>query len=118
MTDTVYVTNEGEMSLTDGWDGVAYVFQPGKTVQIPAFVAGHIFGYNVEDKTPHVIRLGWAKTTNDIPKAMAWLENFVITTEPPTVRRSVSPEATDSAQPPPAPQPRRGRGVEASATIQ
>ena len=54
MTDTVYVTNEGEMSLTDGWDGVSYVFQPGKTVQIPAFVAGHIFGYNVEDKTPHV----------------------------------------------------------------
>jgi hypothetical protein len=118
VTDTVYVTNEGEMSLTDGWDGTHYVFAPGKTVEIPAFVAGHIFGHGVEDKTPYVIRLGWAKTTNDLPKALAWLENFVITTEPPLVRRAVSPEATDSAKPPSALPMRRGRGVEAPSTIQ
>ena len=119
MTETVYVTNDGSMGLTDGWDGKVYSFVPGETVEIPVFVAGHIFGYGFEDKTPHVIRLGWAKTTNDIPKALTWLENFRISTEPPTVRRPVSPEATDSAKPPPVvASPRRGRGVEALTTIQ
>lgn len=118
MTDTVYVTNIGEKTLTDGWDGVKYAFEPGKTVEIPEFVAGHIFGYGFEDKTPHVVRLGWAKTTNDIPGALANLENFVISTEPPEVRRSVPPGKADSAQPlPAASQGRRERGAVPGQTI-
>ena len=112
MTETVYVTNDGSMGLTDGWDGKMYTFTPGETVEIPVFVAGHIFGYGFEDKTEHVIRLGWAKTTNDIPKALTWLENFRISTEPPEVRRSVPPGKADSAQPlPVASQGRRERGA-------
>lgn len=118
MTDTVYVTNEGAMPLTDGWDGKQYTFAPGTTVEIPVFVAGHIFGYGFEDKAPYVTRLGWAKTVNDIPKALTWLENFKITTEPPQVRRSSFP-APDSAKPSPAlGDHRRGRGAQSASTIQ
>jgi len=117
MTDTVYVTNEGVMPLTDGWDGKQYSFEPGVTVEIPLFVAGHIFGYGFEDKVPHVTRLGWARTINDIPKALTWLENFKITTEPPPVRRSSFP-ASDSAKPLPASHTRRERGAQSAATIQ
>ena len=118
MTETVYVYNDGSMSLTDGWDGKVYTFAPGETVEVPKFVAGHIFGYGFEDKTPHVIRLGWAKTTNEIPKALTWLENFRISTEPPPVRRLVSP-TTDSAKPLPASGSlRRERGAAPSVSIQ
>ena len=117
MTNTVYVYNDGSLSLTDGWDGKVYTFTPGETVEIPVFVAGHIFGYGFEDKVPHVTRLGWAKTANDVPKALTWLENFKITTEPPPVRRSSFP-ASDSAKPLPAvAAPRRERGASAT-TIQ
>jgi len=117
MTDTVYVTNEGVMPLTDGWDGKQYSFEPGVTVEVPVFVAGHIFGYGFEDKVPHVTRLGWARTINDIPKALTWLENFKITTEPPPVRRSSFP-ASDSAKPLSASHTRRERGAQSAATIQ
>ena len=117
MTDTVYVTNDGSMSLTDGWDGKMYTFTPGETVEIPVFVAGHIFGYGFEDKVPDVTRLGWAKTTNDVSKALTWLENFKITTEPPPVRRPSSP-VSDSAKPLPAVNLRRERGVQSNATMQ
>lgn len=118
MTDTVYVTNIGERSLTDGWDGVQYTFEPGKTVQVPVFIAGHIFGYGFEDKTPHVTRLGWAKTTNDIPGALANLENFVISTEPPEVCRVIFPDTTDPKAPPPSDViRRRGRAGENGAAV-
>jgi hypothetical protein len=118
VTEIVYVTNIGEKPLTDGWDGVQYAFLPGKTVEVPVFVAGHIFGYGFEDKTEHVVRLGWAKTTNDIPGALANLENFVISTESPEVRRSVPPGKADSAQPlPVASQGRRERGAAPGQTI-
>jgi len=118
VTDTVYVHNDGSMPLTDGWDGKTYTFLPGETVEIPVFVAGHIFGYGFEDKVPHVTRLGWAKTANDVPKALTWLENFKITTEPPQVRRSSFP-APDSGKPlPAASQGRRERGAQSAATIQ
>jgi hypothetical protein len=118
VTDTVYVTNIGERFLTDGWDGVQYTFEPGKTVQVPVFIAGHIFGYGFEDKTPHVTRLGWAKTTNDIPGALANLENFVISTEPPEVRSAPFPGATNLTDPPSsALVVRRGRRGENGAAV-
>ncbi len=115
MTDTVYVTNIGEKPLTDGWDGVKYTFEPGKTVAVPVFVAGHIFGYGFEDKTPHVVRLGWARTTNDLLGALTNLENFVISTEPPEVRPLSFPGGPDLTEPPSPAHIRRGRRGENAA---
>lgn len=109
MTETVYVTNNGEKALTDSWDGVFYTFEPGKTLEVPAFVAGHIFGYGFEDKTDHVIRLGWAKTTNELPGALCNLQNFVITTEPPVIQAAPAFPRVALDSPPPS-LPVRGRG--------
>ena len=39
---TIYVTNNSDISLVDGWDGVKYTFKPGSTVEIPLSIAKHI----------------------------------------------------------------------------
>ena len=63
---TVFVTNTSDIILTDGWDGVSYTFEPGKTIEVPEFVATHIFGYKEKDVAPKLARLGWAATLNDL----------------------------------------------------
>jgi hypothetical protein len=61
----IYVTNNSDQDLRDGFGGVFYDFKKGATVEISEEAARHIFGYGKEDKTTHLARLGWIKTAND-----------------------------------------------------
>jgi hypothetical protein len=79
---TVTVTNTGDEVFEDGFSGLKYRFLPGKAVEIPEAAAMHIFGYECEDKTPHLARLGWAETRNDVPAGLERLAKFEIRDTP------------------------------------
>jgi hypothetical protein len=102
----VWVTNVGEEFFIDQWDSVQYAFSPNKPVDIPDYVARHIFAYKMSDKTPCLARLGWAVTNNDVPKAMERLNKFVITEEKPQSYHNASPVVERV----PLPVSRRGGG--------
>ena len=87
----IYVTNHSEQDLRDGFAGVFYEFKVGQTVEIPEEVATHIFGYGDENKQPYLARLGWAKTTNDLPDGLARLAKWNLSTQPPVKNQSLSP---------------------------
>ena len=78
----VTITNTGDAVFEDGFAGEKYRFLPGKAVEIPEEAAAHISGYGCEDKTPHLARLGWIETRNDVPKGLERLEKFVIRDTP------------------------------------
>lgn len=78
MERTVFVTNKSKAPLTDKCGGKEYAFPLGKTVEIPAVVATHIFGFEMDDKTSRVARLGWGATAKDMEKALARLAQFEI----------------------------------------
>lgn len=86
----VFVTNHGDTILKDGWDGVVYEFRAGVSVEIPQFVATHIFGYGDDNKEQYLIRLGWIKTSNDMKDGLNKLSKFEITTHAPK-NHSLSP---------------------------
>ena len=88
---TVFVTNTSDIILTDGWDGVSYTFEPGKTTEVPEFVATHIFGYKHEDVATRLARLGWAATQNDLEKGKEKLSKFLISEEPPKAKNHLIP---------------------------
>ena len=94
----VWVENTGTELVQASWDGVIYTLSPDSIVEVPVSLAQTYFGFEVEDKEPSLIRLGWVKTTNDIPAAMERLAAFKTTLEPPANRRSLSP-ATVQALP-------------------
>jgi hypothetical protein len=88
----IYVTNHGEEELIDGYWGVRYEFLPEKTVEIPEEAALHIFGYGIEDKEPHLARLGWIKTRNEYKEGLKRLSKFEISlTAPAKKDHSLSP---------------------------
>jgi hypothetical protein len=88
---TIYVTNHSDKILKDGFAGVFYVFEIGKTVEIPIEAAQHIFGYGIENKEPYLARLGWTRTTNDLDEGYARLSKWALTTYPPRKNQSLSP---------------------------
>ena len=103
---TIWVTNKGEEFFSDYHHGFKYEFQPGQPVALPLEAAQHIFGYGVDDKTPHLIRIGWLKYSNEVEEAYAKLHQFMFSTAKPELNHelpSVVGEVT--------PLPRRGRGA-------
>jgi hypothetical protein len=88
---TIYVTNNSDISLVDGWDGVKYTFKPGSTVEIPLSIAKHIFGYGDEHKEPYLARLGWIKSKNDLDDGLSILAKWDLSTEAPKKDRVLSP---------------------------
>jgi hypothetical protein len=66
----IYVTNNSDQDLRDGFGGVFYDFKKGVTVEIPEEAACHIFGYGKEDKSPYLARLGWIKTANEYQEGL------------------------------------------------
>ena len=102
----VWVTNTGEHFFVNNWDGKAYSFPPGKTLEVPEDVARIIFGYGVEDKMPVLVRLGWTKFATDVPKALERLDKFVISDTQPQTYHNTSPVVERV----PFPASRRGRG--------
>jgi len=87
----IFVTNNSDKKLTDGFGGVFYEFPKGKTVEIPEEVARHVFGYGDDNKEPYLARLGWIVSRNDLDKGLEILAQWDISTEPPKKNQSISP---------------------------
>lgn len=88
---TIFVTNNSDVKLKDGYAGIFYEFKPGTTVEIPVETAKHIFGYEDSNKEPYLARLGWLTNSNELDKALAQLSKWELTTEPPKKNQSLSP---------------------------
>lgn len=93
----VFVTNNGKQLLEDGYAGKRYVFQPGRTIEIPMDAAVHIFGYGKDDKMPCLIRLGWLRMSNEVDLAMKKLGEFSFREASPKIIRASSPVDKDGA---------------------
>jgi len=87
----IFVTNNSDQALKDGFGGVFYEFKPGSTVEIPEEFATHIFGYKEQDKMKYLARLGWVKTTNELKEGLERLSKWELSTEPPKKNQSLSP---------------------------
>jgi hypothetical protein len=87
----IFVTNNSDQDLKDGFGGVFYEFKPGTTVEIPEEFATHIFGYKEQDKMKYLARLGWVKTTNELKEGLERLSKWELSTEPPKKNQSLSP---------------------------
>jgi len=103
---TIWVTNKGTEGFSDYYHGFLYNFEPGIPVALPEAAAQHIFGYGVDNKTPHLIRLGWLKYSNELDAALQKLNSFMFSTAKPETNHE-PPSVVDEV----APLPVRGRGV-------
>ena len=88
---SIFVTNNSDKKLKDGYGGVFYEFKKGETVEIPENVARHIFGYGESDKEPYLARLGWVISRNDLEKGLEILSQWEFSTEAPKKNQSLSP---------------------------
>mgnify|MGYP003352491281 CR=1 FL=1 len=80
----VWVTNTTDEFVETMWDGKRYNFPPNKDIELPVELARIFFGYEVDDKVPILVRLGWTKVATDVPKALERLNKFVISEKPQT----------------------------------
>jgi hypothetical protein len=62
MSETVFVTNRGEDNLVISYAYKEYVFEVNRTLQVPRDWL--VFGYEQEDKTAPLVRLGWPALVN------------------------------------------------------
>ena len=53
----MWVTNNSEHILEDGYDGKRYLFAKGVPVEVPPVVCNHVFGYGEDNKDPFLRRL-------------------------------------------------------------
>jgi hypothetical protein len=102
---SVWVRNTGSETLKDGYNGEFYEFAPGTEIEVPDYIATHVFGYGRDDKFEYLVRLGWTVTHNDLPKANERLSKFVISDHPTKNHHLPSP-VVDQVPPPPS---KRGR---------
>lgn len=86
----VWVLNTGDERLQDRWDGQLYEYPPNELVEIPEHVAEHTFGFMSGDKVTCLTRLGWVKTSNELPDALARLSKFVVSAERPETHHYTS----------------------------
>ena len=88
---TVFVTNNTDLEVVDGYDGKFYEFKKGVTVEVPVFIAEHVFGYDKEDKFQYLARLGWIKNNLEVKKGLDLLAQVDIQIERPKKNQSLSP---------------------------
>jgi hypothetical protein len=58
--DGIFVTNTNKFVHTDRYDGEDFIFPPGDKVYISKAAATHMFGWNLNDTSEVLVRLGWA----------------------------------------------------------
>ena len=78
---SIFVTNNSDQDLKDGFGGVFYNFVQGSTVEIPEQAAKHIFGFGAENKEPYLARLGFIRLHSEIEQGLEKLAQFEITSE-------------------------------------
>ena len=88
---TVFVTNNTDYEVCDGYDGKFYDFPKNETVEVPIEIAIHVFGYDQEDKKPYLTRLGWVKSGADYKEGFKSLALVDIQLERPKKNQSLSP---------------------------
>jgi hypothetical protein len=110
---SVWVRNTSDDALKDGYNGEFYEFAPGTEIEVPDYIATHVFGYGRDDKYEYLVRLGWTRTHADLPDAYARLEKFVISGRPTQNHHLTSP-VVGQVSPPPL---RRGRERAALRTV-
>src|SRR5271166_4839859 len=85
--DWIRVTNRDEVStvgrgtaikkeIRGRFNGKDYVFPIREPVNVHVEVAKHIFGLGVDDKSAAFARLGWIKSSDEIPEALERLQNI------------------------------------------
>lgn len=78
----VKVTNLNEFEFSDRWEGVEYIFEPGKPMNIPAAAAEHIFGWEPQGGAswPHMSRrFGWnTKAMMESGEGRKIFDNFLV----------------------------------------
>lgn len=104
----MWVTNNSEHNLEDGYDGVRYMFAKGQSIEVPFIVVQHVFGIGQDDKTPFLSRLGWYLRPEDKEPAIDRLNCFSFSSEKPEPIVHDSPVV--EANPLPIPK-RKGGGV-------
>ena len=93
----VRVTNHNK-SFVARFDGRDYKFEMGKPIDIPIVAARHIFGFDLEDKTQALNRLGWARSSDEIEAGLEKLDKVKFE-EPPDLIE-VPRKGTGTAGPP------------------
>jgi hypothetical protein len=58
------------------YNGKDYVFPFGEPVNVHLDVARHLFGLGSDDKSAALARLGWAKSSDELPEAIERLSNI------------------------------------------
>jgi hypothetical protein len=108
----MWVTNNSEHDLVDGFDGKRYTFAKGVPVEVPPVVCNHVFGYGDDNKTPYLQRLGWMTHSGEYDKALERLNAFSFSSNRPNVH-VLSPVV--DAKPVPAPNKRGAGNVQKAA---
>jgi hypothetical protein len=107
-TDYVRVTNGNRETVLGRFNGQDFAFKSGEPVDIPIVVARHVFAFGLKDKTAALNRIGWAKTSEEVPYGLQKLEKVTFDDPPEMIeaprkpkRKAVAASArTGSAGPP------------------
>jgi len=73
LSDHVRITNGTNRLIRGRFDGVDYEFPPKKAVDVHVNVARHVFGFDMEDKSFAMARLGWMTSSDQLEAAYAEL---------------------------------------------
>lgn len=74
--ETVWVRNNGKLPYVDRYDGEDFTIKPGEYMEMDVEAARLCLGLGEDDKTRALRRLGWVKSTDGMPEAMARLNSF------------------------------------------
>jgi hypothetical protein len=112
LSDHVRVTNETGRVIYGRYDGVDYVFPPRKHVDVHVNVARHVFGFDLEDKSHALSRLGWMTTSDQLEEAYAELAKIKFNPVPAIPGTDEYDEETGPSSQDRAPRSRKGSAPE------
>lgn len=81
-TNYVRVINQNAEVIHGRYAGKDYVFKPNVPVDVHEVVAHHVFGFGADDKTSALNRLGFLKSSDDLPEANKKLAKVKFTDPP------------------------------------
>lgn len=95
--DYIRVVNNNKFKIVGRFNGEDYEFLPGKPLDIPLVVAGHIFDFGKDDKSRALNRLGWMQSSDQKEDAMAKLNKVRFTEAPPLIEADIVEASEPSA---------------------
>lgn len=67
---------KSKQAIIGRYNGKDYLFPYGEPVNVHLEVARHVFGLGLDDKSAALARLGWARTSDELPDAIERLSNI------------------------------------------